>query len=354
MNWYYESGGQQQGPVADSELDRLLAEGKITPETLVWREGMAGWTPLRTARPSAPPVAPGLEDSAGWELTRPAMPAAPSPAQGSDEPQPGWIRCTLTGRYFPPSEIIYLEGKPYSAAAKPQAVASIQTGAPVVGFTGGERNGPAWEHRAVLGTWKALVDTVKAIMTQPTQTFATMNPGGGLGSPLLFWLLTGGVGIAIGQVYSVLLQGAMAGALTTAGAPQNEIAAAFGLNATMGAVAIVIAPLMFVIALFIQAGMTHLMLMMLKGANQPFEATFRVVAYAFGATGTLHLIPICGSSVAGIWGLILLCMGLGPVHGTTTGKGVAAVLIPFGVCCLAVVAVYAVLFGAIFAAAAQK
>jgi hypothetical protein len=115
MNWYYESGGQQQGPVADSELDRLLAEGKITLDTLVWREGLAGWTPLRTARPAAPPpVAAPAPVDAGWELTRPAAPIAPaaSAAGGSDTPQPGWIRCTLTGRYFPPSEIIYLEGKP--------------------------------------------------------------------------------------------------------------------------------------------------------------------------------------------------------------------------------------------------
>ena len=354
MNWYYESGGQQQGPVADSELDRLLAEGKITLDTLVWREGMAGWTPLRTARPSAPPPVANIEDSdPGWEVTRPGTPVAPalSGAQGSEAPQPGWVRCSLTGKYFPPSEIIYLDGKPYSAAAKPQVVASMQTGVALPDLSG-ERNGPAWEQRATLGTWKAMVETVKALMAQPTNTFATMKPDGGLNSPLLFWLLTAGVGVAIGQVYGVLMQGAMAGVMTSAGVPNNQVASTMGMQAVIGAGSIVVVPIFLIISLFIQAGLTHLTLMMLKGANRPFEATFRVVAYAFGATGTLHLIPICGSSVAGIWGLILLCMGLGPVQGTTTGKGVAAVLIPFAVCCLAVGAIYAVVFGAIFAAAA--
>ena len=354
MNWYYESGGQQQGPVADSELDRLLAEGKITLDTLVWREGLASWTPLRTARAAAPPVPPGAPPvDAGWEVTRPAgsvSPVAPagSEAAGSDYPQPGWIRCSLTGRYFPPSEIIYLEGKPYSAAAKPQVVASLQSGGALPISTVG-REGPDWERRDQLGLWKALVGTTKSIFGEPVRVFNTMKQTGGLGSPLLYWLLTGGIGIAVGQVYGLFMQGAMLGAMSQAGMSGSQMGA-MGMQAAVGAGSIVIMPIVFIIALFIQAGLTHLTLMMLKGANQPFETTFRVAAYAFGATGTLHLIPMCGSMVAGLWGLIVFCAGLGPAHQTSTGKGVAAVLIPFGVCCLMTVGLYAVIIGGIVAA----
>jgi len=149
MTWYYETGGQQQGPISDNDLDRLLSEGKITMDTLVWREGQAGWAPLRAARPSGgvPPVVPpvsaatGPEDI-GLEVTRPGAPIPPSGGP-SDFPQPGYIRCTATGRYFPPSEIIYIEGKPYSAGAKPQVVASLQGGGalPMASDTVG-RNGP--------------------------------------------------------------------------------------------------------------------------------------------------------------------------------------------------------------------
>ncbi|HEU0008219.1 MAG TPA: DUF4339 domain-containing protein, partial [Verrucomicrobiae bacterium] len=60
MNWFYALGGQQQGPVDDGQLDALAAAGTITPDTLVWREGLANWQPLRQARPAsgaAPPVA---------------------------------------------------------------------------------------------------------------------------------------------------------------------------------------------------------------------------------------------------------------------------------------------------------
>jgi membrane protease subunit (stomatin/prohibitin family) len=40
--WYYAVGNERKGPVS---APALQSEGKITPQTLVWRRGMAGWTP---------------------------------------------------------------------------------------------------------------------------------------------------------------------------------------------------------------------------------------------------------------------------------------------------------------------
>jgi len=40
--WYYAVGGQRTGPV---DQGALAVPGTLTPETLVWRHGMAGWTP---------------------------------------------------------------------------------------------------------------------------------------------------------------------------------------------------------------------------------------------------------------------------------------------------------------------
>src|SRR5262245_9654746 len=65
MDWYYDTGGQQSGPVPDSQLDELVRSGVIQPETLVWRTGMPDWQPLHEARrdtrqaiPPAPPLLP--------------------------------------------------------------------------------------------------------------------------------------------------------------------------------------------------------------------------------------------------------------------------------------------------------
>ena len=63
MNWYYVDQGQQTGPVNDAQFEELARNGKIQPDTLVWREGMAAWQSYREAnassQPSGPPPAAG-------------------------------------------------------------------------------------------------------------------------------------------------------------------------------------------------------------------------------------------------------------------------------------------------------
>jgi len=44
--WFYSPDGQERkGPVAESELKRLLAAGQLPSSTLVWSEGLASWVP---------------------------------------------------------------------------------------------------------------------------------------------------------------------------------------------------------------------------------------------------------------------------------------------------------------------
>ena len=346
MNWYYESGGQQNGPVTDSDLDRLLAEGKITPDTLIWREGLPGWAPMRTARPSVAAPAPG----------------APPPVPGAEAPPPGYIRCTLTGKYFPPGEIIYIEGKPYSAEAKPQVMQNLQAGAalPSGSFM---RSGPPWEDRATLGVLKTAWETIKIVLTQPSQVFATMKRDGGLGSPLLFMVVVGGGGLALNYLYGALLQGVMlsfigAAASSNSGAPNpfTQLGLTAGFTAGMSIVLIVMAPVIAVVMAFIWAGLAHLGLMIFKGANHPFEVTMRTVCYALGSGWALYAIPFCGGYVGGIWAIVVLCIGLPKTQDTTTGKGVAAALTPLMLCCLLAILLggaFAVL-GGIGAAAASR
>jgi len=47
-NWYYADRlRQQQGPIDDAQLARLFQENAVTLDTLVWRDGLANWQPLR-------------------------------------------------------------------------------------------------------------------------------------------------------------------------------------------------------------------------------------------------------------------------------------------------------------------
>lgn len=68
MNWFYAKDGQQLGPVAFTEIERLYAEGQLTGESLVWQQGTPNWVPLSTILPisTEPPAA-----------TAPSIPSTP-------------------------------------------------------------------------------------------------------------------------------------------------------------------------------------------------------------------------------------------------------------------------------------
>src|SRR5712691_6240296 len=42
--WYYARNDQQFGPVSATELKQLVDAGRLSPDDLLWREGMDAWT----------------------------------------------------------------------------------------------------------------------------------------------------------------------------------------------------------------------------------------------------------------------------------------------------------------------
>ena len=328
MNWYYDLDGQRQGPVADDELDRLLAAGTISAKTLVWCEGMANWAPLSEARPAAGAGAPVPE---------------------------GWIRCTATGRYFPPSQIVWLDGKPYSAEAKAGLVQGVmQSGALPTGGDD-ERTGPAWEQRAQLGFFPAIGLTIKTVLLDPNRAFETMKRAGGLGTPLGFYMVIACAVGVLALIYNLLFGDAV-NSFTNSFMPPSMRAQPNpfmpgGKPSTVFYVGIAVAyPFLMLISSFIVSGIIHLSLMICSGAKQPFETTFRTHAYAMGAGSALAIIPFCGGSIGFFWGLACLCMGLAKTHGIATGRAVGAVLLPLVFCCV----LYVVLIGSMVAFVASS
>jgi hypothetical protein len=98
---------------------------------------------------------------------------------------------------------------------------------------------------------------------------------------------------------------------------------------------------------FITSAMIHLALMVLGGANRPFEATFRVVCYSGGATAVLQLLPVCGAFAATIWNFIVVVIGVSAVHKIGTGRAAVAVMLPTLLCCgLIIAAVFALIAAA--------
>jgi len=207
------------------------------------------------------------------------------------------------------------------------------------GETAGERDGPPWERDGKsAGTfWQ----TCKLVFTSPTQMFATMRRTDGIGAPLLFALVGGMIGGLVTVVFNFGLQAAM----LSIGAPQNQAAGwmetGLGL-ACLGGVMLIFVPIAVIIGLFINAGIVHLLLMLLGGNRFGFETTFRVAAYCTGATSLLLLIPFCGQYVQGLVNLVFMIFGLSAAQEISGGKAAAAVLLPMLICVLAVVAIIVV------------
>ena len=57
MKWYYAAAGSQVGPIDETELNRLVTQGTVRADTLVWHDGLASWQPLGVVRGMAPAAA---------------------------------------------------------------------------------------------------------------------------------------------------------------------------------------------------------------------------------------------------------------------------------------------------------
>jgi uncharacterized RDD family membrane protein YckC len=53
MQWFYSNEGQRLGPASQAEFDKLVHDGVIAADTLVWREGMTDWRPYSTVAEGA-------------------------------------------------------------------------------------------------------------------------------------------------------------------------------------------------------------------------------------------------------------------------------------------------------------
>ena len=45
--WYYVDAGKTQGPFSPEQFEAIIVENKITPDTFIWKKGMAAWTRLK-------------------------------------------------------------------------------------------------------------------------------------------------------------------------------------------------------------------------------------------------------------------------------------------------------------------
>ena len=96
---------------------------------------------------------------------------------------------------------------------------------------------------------------------------------------------------------------------------------------------LIVLPIFLLLAAFITTAVWHVSLMILGGANKPFEATYRVYCYVAGACALLSMVPCCGPFISLGWNIVASMIGLSKVHGIGSGKALTAILLPLILCC---------------------
>jgi hypothetical protein len=205
---------------------------------------------------------------------------------------------------------------PAAAGSAPQPIAA--------------RQGLPWDQRQARGSFNAFFETLQMVLLRPSEAFTAMKREGGLSEPLIYALIGGSFGLIISFFYRFAFRSL--GVFTGQSDPFRHFVAG-GLGLFVLAVLIVLAPVLVAICVFLQAAILHLCLMLVGGAKQSFETTFRVVCFENGAVSPLMIVPGCGSFISMVWGIIVCCIGLARAHETDTGRALLAVLLPLIVCC---------------------
>jgi len=167
---------------------------------------------------------------------------------------------------------------------------------------------------------ESFADVVRRVVLRPVGFFAGLPRRGSLLNPLVFALICTEIAAIVGGILSLAGVG---GAFVTGygfQVPENQ-----GLGEFIGSV--VFAPVGSAIGVFVVAGIAHLLVRLVVGANNAgFGATFRVAAYT-SVTSLVSWIPFVGGLLA-LYGIYLSVVGIREMHNTTTGKALVVVVLP--------------------------
>ena len=200
-----------------------------------------------------------------------------------------------------------------------------------------EHQGNPWERRGELGASQGFLEALKLFVVSPGEAFAQTRLQGDYGSPLLFAIVLGCVGVLVAKVWETLFGISVLSAFPPEVREQLPFlvgGSTFGLVLTL-----VLAPIYILVGLFIWSALLHLCLVLVGGLKQStagFEGTFRVVSYASVAQ-LGSLVPVFGSLITFVWTIVLGVIGITSLHKSSQGQAIAALLIPLALCCLCVV-----------------
>lgn len=101
MVWYYAEGDRQRGPISDQEFEDLVRNGRVHAETLIWKDGMDTWQPLKEVHPEGLALASpsySVQNDAPSGTFQPSAGAATPTPTGANRVQSAQSVCSQCGR----------------------------------------------------------------------------------------------------------------------------------------------------------------------------------------------------------------------------------------------------------------
>lgn len=232
-------------------------------------------------------------------------------------------------------------GKPLVVPEAPgvvptRAQSSLQPGAdPSV------EQGTPWERRAEIGAWRACWETLVQALFEPGRLFRSARLDRGA-AQAGFAVLTVSVPWFVGQMldrfllrpWTQRLMEKLGGSGPLAALWQKLAAAGHDTSPRATVLVALLTPLLVLVGLYLNAGVTHVAAVLLGQAKRGFAATFAACAYAC-APLVLLAIPGCGGVVGAVWTVVLTGVGLKETHRMAPGGAAAAVIAPYALLCCA-------------------
>jgi hypothetical protein len=150
---------------------------------------------------------------------------------------------------------------------------------------------------------------------QPARFFASMPLHASLGMAMLFQIGMGYAGAGADLFWRTALPAPSVFGFTV---PETAAQAV--------ATFLLAGPLSLILAV-IAACLVHIGLIIFGARRHHADSTLRVLLFA-SSTYLFQILPVIGGAVAAIWWLVIVIVGIREVHGTSTGRAAAAVLIP--------------------------
>lgn len=169
-------------------------------------------------------------------------------------------------------------------------------------------DGPPWEKKHELGFFVAFVETIKAFLLHPANTFSVMRRVSRISDALVYT-------VAI-QVFTFLWTFAISGADPAIMLPQDqELLDLLRLPDNFSQIMVLIYPLSVMLLQFILAYSFHTAMRWRNLQTYDFSLVFRIFAYASGTASLLLMFPVLGGLLSMGMTIYIAYVGLRTIYG---------------------------------------